>query len=179
MTNTQETTSVQTKPINPIAPAVAGLAAIAMAIYQVTTPGAPGGGEIDGASDWLREVLMLTYLVGSIAACALVELTGMISRPPAWMIQAGYALIAVGVAAGMVLRDDPDWFFLLGGPGLLLSTIGFIYFGVSAFRRRTLPLWAAVLAGVGGAVAIIMAEFGTSVLIGAFWLYVASRSRAA
>ena len=93
------------------------------------------------------------------------------------MIQIGYALLAIGAASGMALRDDPDWFFLLAAPGLLLSTGGFIYFAVSASRRRALPLWAAVLAGVGGAVAILMAELGTSVLIGAFWLYVASRAR--
>lgn len=115
--------------------------------------------------------------MGTIAALELLTRSGVGNRPATRMIQAGYALIAIGAAAGMVLRDDPDWFFVLAGPGLLLSTTGFIYLAVSAFRRQALPTWAAVLAGVGGAVAIVMSELGTSVLIGAFWLYVASRDR--
>lgn len=156
-------------------PAVAGVAAIGMAIYQVATPGTPDA-TFDGLADWVREVLFLTYLVSTIAALGFL-VGDWAAAVPARLVQAGYGLIAVGAAIGMALREDPDWFFALAGPGLLLSTVGFAWLAVAAGRRRALPLWAGVLLGVGGAVAIIMAELGTSVLIGAFWLYAAQRSR--
>jgi hypothetical protein len=156
--------------------ALAGAAAISLAIYQVAVPGSPSA-QFDTPLDWLREVLFLAYLLASIVALQVAIRDHLAGRMPARLVQAGYTLIAVGAAAGMALSEDPDWFFLLAGPGLLLSTVGFVTFAVGAYRRRALPLWAAVLAGVGGALAIIMSELGTGVLIGAFWLYVASRGR--
>jgi hypothetical protein len=158
-----------------VLPAVAGIAAIGMAIYQVATPGSPDA-TFDNVADWVREVLFLTYLVSTIAALA-AAVPDWAAPVPARLVQGGYGLIAIGAAIGMALREDPDWFFALAGPGLLLSTVGFVWLAIAAVRRRALPLWAGVLLGVGGAVAIIMAELGTSVLIGAFWLYAAQRSR--
>jgi hypothetical protein len=80
----------------------------------------------------------------------------------------------VGVVSGLVLREDPDWFFLIGGPGNLLAGIGFVTLAVTGWRRDVLPAWASLLCAVGGLVAVLLSEFGTSVLIGAFWLYVAT-----
>lgn len=156
-------------------PALAGVAAIGMAIYQVATPGTPEA-TFDSVSDWVREALFLTFLVASIAALA-TAVGDWAGSLPARLVQAGYGLIAIGAAIGMALREDPDWFFALAGPGLLLSTVGFLWLAIVAVRRRALPLWAGLLLGVGGAVAIVMAELGTSVLIGAFWLYAAPRNR--
>ncbi len=177
MTNTPAAATTIARPLrtNPVVPAIAGVAAIGLAIYQVATPGSATA-SYDSFSDWLRETLFLLYLLGSIGALTLALSDGVSAKVPTRMIQAGYALIAFGAAAGMVLRDDPDWFFVLAGPGLLLSTVGFIWLAIDAYRRRTLPLWAAVHAGAGGAVAILMSELGTSVLIGAFWVYLAHRS---
>lgn len=172
------TTEIDSQPTkssrHAVGPALAGSAAIGLAIYQVATPG-PAGAQFDTALDWVREVLFMVYLLASITTFEIAVRHQLAGRVPARLIQAGYALIAVGAGFGMALRDDPDWFFFLAGPGLLLSTVGFLLFAVGAFRRRALPLWAAVLAGVGGALAIIMSELGTGVLIGAFWVYVASR----
>jgi hypothetical protein len=156
-------------------PAVTGLAAIGMAIYQVATPGTPDA-SFDSVGDWAREILFLTYLLGAIAALA-AAVDDWAARVPARVVQVGYGLIAIGAAIGMALREDPDWFFALAGPGLLLSTIGFLWLAIDAVRCRRLPLWAGALLGVGGAVAIIMSELGTSVLVGAFWLYAAQRAR--
>jgi hypothetical protein len=146
-----------------------------MAIYQVATPGPPSA-TFDSALDWAREALFLTYLLASIGAFVLAARTGLATRWPAALVIGGYTLIAVGVVCGMVLRDDPDWFFILAGPGQLAATIGFIWFAVSGVRRQELPVLAATLAGVGGTVAIVMAELGASVLVGAFWLWIASGS---
>jgi hypothetical protein len=73
----------------------------------------------------------------------------------------------------MLLRDDPDWFFVLGGPGNLLAAAGFVTWAIWSRRRRVLPLFAALLCGVGGVVAVLFSELGTSVLIGAFFLWLA------
>ncbi len=156
---------------------VAGIAAVAMAVYQIATPGAPSA-TFESWSDYLRELLTLAYLGGSIAALVGLRRAGIAPPLAARLIATGYGLIGVGVAIGLILRDDPDWFFFLAGPGLLLSAIGFVVLAVSAGRRGAVPAWVAVLAGIGGFVALALAELGTSVLIGAFWIYIASRSSA-
>jgi hypothetical protein len=172
MTQTQTTTR-SVNPAGAVAPALAGTAAIAMAIYQVARPGTPSA-TYDGLLDWLRELIFLLYLLGSIAAMTRALRSGLATRWPAALVRGGYALIAIGVTAGMILQEDPDWFFVLGGPGQLAGIVGFVWFAVSGYRRRLLPPWAALLAGVGGVTAILMSELGTSVLIGAFWLWLAA-----
>ena len=153
---------------------IAGLAGIAMALYQVATPGPPGS-DFDSWDDFvLRDGLLLVYLLASIAAVTGAWRAGLATRISAQLVGVGYGLISVGVVASLALRDDPDWFFALGGPGILLSAAGFVVLAVSGVRRSRLPVWAALLAGVGGLVAIVMAELGTTVLVASFWLYVAS-----
>lgn len=44
-------------------------------------------------------------------------------------------------------------------------------FGVLAVRNRVLATWAGVLAAVGGVFAVLFADFGSGVLIGAFWFH--------
>ncbi len=153
---------------------IAGLAGIGMAIYQVATPGPPGS-DFDSWDDFvLRDGLLLVYLLASIAAVTGARRAGLATRVSARLVAVGYGLISVGVAASLALREDPEWFFALGGPGILLSAAGFIVLAVSGVRRSRLPVWAALLAGVGGLVAIVMSELGTTVLVASFWLYVAS-----
>lgn len=159
-------------------PLVAGLSAVGLAIYQVATPGPPGA-DYDSVLDWVRECLFLVYVLVSMAAVRTAAVAGLAPRAAAWLVGIGYGAIALGVSIGMALRDDPDWFMLLGGPGNLLAAAGFITWAVWGHRRRVLPLFAAVLCGVGGLVAVFLAELGTSVLIAAFWFYVASRDSGA
>lgn len=154
--------------------AVAGVCAVGLAIYHVATPGLPGGAVYVSFADYFREVGFLLFLVATIAAVVGMPAAGITNRLGTRLVAGGYSLIAAGVAIGLVVRQELDWFFVLAGPGLLLSTVGFIVLAVGIWRRSSLPRWAAVLAGVGGALAIIMTEFGTGVLIGAFWLFVAA-----
>lgn len=159
------------------APAVlAGLTAIGLAAYQVLTPGAPGA-TFGSLEDWLRDLGFLAYLLASIAAIHLARAAGRAQAATAWLVGVGYGLVAIGAAAGLALQDDPDWFFLLAGPGLLLSTAGFVVWTVVAIRRRLLPVWAALWCCLGGLVAIVGSEAGTSVLIGTFWLWYAATRR--
>jgi hypothetical protein len=156
--------------------AVAGVSATVLAVYQVVTPGAPGA-SFESASDWLREGMFATYLVAAILATLAGARAEMVRRTPAGLLVAGYSMILVGVTIGMLLRDDPDWFMLLGGPGVLLSTAGFVAWAVVGWRRGTLPGAVAILCGVGGPVAILGSELGLSVLAGAFWIWVSARLR--
>ncbi|HYG94447.1 MAG TPA: hypothetical protein VD859_12760, partial [Nocardioides sp.] len=153
-----------------------GLAAVGMAAYHLLTPGSPAA-TFGSPEDWLRDLLFLGYLVASVAAVAAARRSSLASRAAALLVGAGYGLIAVGVVAGLVLQEDPDWFFVLGGPGLLLSAAGFVTWAVAAGRGRRLPWWAALWCGVGGLVAVFGAELGTSLLIGLFWLWLGATGR--
>ena len=154
-------------------PLVAGSSALALAIYQVATAGPPTA-TYDSLLDWVRELLFLGYVVLSVAAARSAVRAGLAPRPAALLIGTGYGAIALGVSIGMALRDDPEWFMLLGGPGNLLAAAGFVVWAGGGVRRGVIPRFAALLCGVGGLVAVILAEYGTSVLIAAFWFYVAS-----
>ena len=156
--------------------AVAGVAAIGLALYQVASPGGPAP-TYSSVSDWTREGLFAGYLAGAIAAALVARRAGLAPRV-AGLVPLGYLLVLVGVTAGMVLREDPDWFVVLGGPGVLLSTLGFIAWGVVGWRRGLLPGSVALLAGLGGPLGILGSELGLSVLVGGFWLWLAARLRA-
>lgn len=157
-----------------VAMVVAGASAIALAVLMVTV-GLPGGYRLETASDWMRELGFLTYLAASVLSVVAVRQRLQIPKVPALLIEIGYGLLVVGVGAGLILGDDPEWFFVLGGPGNLMAGIGFVWWAIWAATRRVLPVWLAVLGGVGGFVAVLGAEFGTGVLIGSFWLVMAAR----
>ena len=160
--------------IQSAAPIAAGLAAIAMALTLVLTPGAPTA-DYETASGLAREALMLVYLFTSIAAVLVSRRLGDLPGKGPLLVAVGYGLLVIGVAAGLVLREDPEWFAVLGLPGNLLAGIGFVVAGLAGWRSRRIPGWAALLLGVGGFFAILASEFGTTVLIGCYWLWYARR----
>jgi hypothetical protein len=158
------------------APIGAGVTAIAMALTQVLTPGPPAAdyGSVAGLA---REGLMLAFLLCSIAAVLVSRRRGDLPGTGPLLVAVGYGLLVVGVAAGLALREDPDWFVVLGLPGNLLAGIGFVVAALAGWRAKRIPGWAAVLLAVGGFVAILGSEFGTTVLIGCFWLWYVRRMR--
>lgn len=150
---------------------VTGLTAIALGIFQVAS-GGPYEDVVYGSwTDYIRDLLFLAYLVGSIVAIRAIHARGVAPRTPVRMIVAGYTLITIGVATCLALREELDWFFALAGPGLLLSSFGFVMCAVWTGRNHVLPKWLSLLLGVGGVGGVIFSEIGTSVLIGAFWLF--------
>jgi len=154
------------------APIGAGISAIAMALTQVLTPGPPAA-DYETLSGIAREGLMLAFLGFSIAAVLVSRRLGDLPGKGPLVVAVGYGLLVVGVAAGLALREDPEWFAVLGLPGNLLASIGFIVAALAGWRVRRIPGWAAMLLGVGGFVAILGSEFGTTVLIGCYWLWYA------
>jgi hypothetical protein len=169
-----ETTDARSRPSSLQAAAVigAGLSAIAMALTQVLTPGPPTA-DYESASGVAREALTLVLLLFSIAAVLVSRRLGDLPGRGPLFVAVGYGLLVVGVAAGLALREDPEWFAVLGLPGNLLASIGFIVAALAGWRARRIPGWAALLLGVGGFVAILGSEFGTTVLIGCYWLWYA------
>jgi hypothetical protein len=168
MTTTTEPTTGTGRGTASAAAAVTAVLGLALVTLVLTRPG-EAQADYTSVRGWLLELTFLAYLVSTgFAAQALVHLR-VIRSLAARLVQAGYGLIGVGVVIGMALRDDPDWFFALAGPGLLASFAGFVLLAVDGFRRRTLPRPVAVLGGVGGALAIPFAEVGTTLLVVVFW----------
>jgi hypothetical protein len=158
--------------IQSAAPIAAGLAAITMALTLVLTPGSPAA-DYETAAGLAHEALTLLYLSLSIAAVLVSRALGDLPGKGPLLVAVGYGLLVVGVGAGLALREDPEWFAILGLPGNLLASIGFIVAALAGWRSRRIPGWAALLLGVGGFIAILAAEFGTTVLIGCYWLWYA------
>lgn len=159
-----------------VVPFAAAACAIGIAIYHVSTPGSPSG-SYGSAGDWAREGLFLGYLLCSVATAWIAVRARQAPRVVARLLTVGYGAIVVGVGVGLVLQEDPSWFMALGGPGILLSTAAFVTWSIWGFRRKVLAPWAALLCGVGGLVVILGAEFGASVLLAGFLLYLAFRDR--
>jgi hypothetical protein len=163
----QRATSIQSA-----AAIAAGLAAITMAFTLVLTPGSPTA-DYETAAGLAHEALTLLYLSLSIAAVLVSRRLGDLPGRGPLLVAVGYGLLVLGVGAGLALRQDPEWFAVLGLPGNPLASIGFIVAALAGWRSRRIPGWAALLLGVGGFIAILAAEFGTTVLIGCYWLWYA------
>jgi hypothetical protein len=161
----------------PVTAVLAGLAAIGTAVHQVATPGPPQA-TFDTLADWLRELLFVTYLAASVGTVVLARRHRLAPAAAAWLVGLGYGAILGGVLYAAVTRDDPDWFFVLAGPGNLAAILGFVLWAVWGSRHRVLPMWAVLLCGAGGTVAVLLAELGTPVLVGSFFLYLGTRLHA-
>jgi hypothetical protein len=167
-----ETTEARPRPtsLQTAAPIGAGLAAITMALTLVLTPGPPAA-DYETASGLAHEALTLLYLVLSIAAALVSRRLGDLPGRGPMLVAVGYGLLVIGVAAGLALREDPEWFAILGLPGNLLASIGFVVAALAGWRSKSIPGWAALLLGAGGFVAILGGELGLTVLIGCYWLW--------
>jgi hypothetical protein len=104
----------------------AGCLAILFAAEMLLRDGPPTA-DYESTAGLLREFATLGWFVATALAALAAGRSRWAPRRAAWLITIGYGLIAVGVAFGLILRDDPDWFFLLGGPGNLLGGIGFVW----------------------------------------------------
>lgn len=163
-----------------LAAAVGGLAITLAVLVVAVLPASEQNPDDLYADRWayVRDGGLLLFLLGTVAAVEVVRHCRLGPNVPTRLVQIGYSLVAIGVLAGLILGSDPGWFFVLAGPGIVASVVGFVWWAVHAGRHRTFPVWAAALLGVGGLTALALGEYGTPVLIGSFWLYLATRSSA-
>ncbi len=114
-------------------------------------------------------------LVATVLAVAATAAAGVAPRTPAVLAILGYGAIAVGVFIGIVIGEDPDWFFVIGGPGNLLAAIGMVWIGVHVISSAVWPRWTGVLFILAGLFSVLFAELGTSILAVALWTVVGVR----
>lgn len=156
-----------------VAAILGGLGWLVIGVVQATNP--TFDGVLNSPIDYVNDGTFAVSLICTAAAVIGVHLAGIAPRPAALLVATGYLLVAVGVIPALVLGYSPDWFVVVGLPGNLLAIIGMVWLGVAIIRRHTLPVWAGVLAILGGLFAVATAEIGTSVIAGIFWLYIAAR----
>ena len=163
-----------------VAAAVGGLAITLAVLVVAVFPASEQNPDDLYADRWAyaRDIGLLLFLLGTVAAVEVVRRRRLGPAVATRLVQVGYTLVAIGVVAGLILGSDPGWFFVLAGPGILASVVGYVWWAIETGRRRVFPVWAAVLLGVGGLTALALAEYGTTVFIGSFWLYLAARSTA-
>lgn len=155
------------------APAVAGIGLIVQFAYVMAA------GQPDGVYRPFDAVLFVTLTSTLVAYQAFPLLQGG-ARWPARLAGAGIGLIALGVAIGFVANDDPEWFFMLAGPGLLSWLLGSIVIAVRTWRSQGLPRAIAPFIALLMPLAVIGSEAGTGVIAGATMLvvsFVAARRR--
>lgn len=156
-----------------VAAVLGGLAWLLLSVVQATNP--TFDAVLDSPIDYVNDATFTVALVCTAVAVVGLKFVGIAPRPAALLVAGGYLLIAVGVVAGLALGHSPDWFVVVGLPGNLLAIVGMIWLGIAIIRRRTLPVWAGVLAILAGLFAVVMSELGTSAITGVFWLYIGAR----
>lgn len=146
----------------------ASATAAALALVLVLRDG-PSKPDFSDPLQYVQDGLFLAYLVAASLALVLAARAGLVARTAARLIALGYGLLVIGVSAGMALREDPEWFAAIGGPGNLLAGIGFVVLTVAAVRRRTMPVPLAVFGGIAGFFAVLFSELGSGVLVAVFF----------
>lgn len=145
-------------PIARIVPWVAGLAAIVWAIASaIITFWSVQGARVDFAPDYAEHALFLVGVV--LVAVALTGLqhrqgrrAGRLARVGQWLIIVGIVALAASAATGLVTGNDA-----VIGPaypiGALVSRLGFILWGIAAYRAAVLPRWLGPVVALGWLIA--------------------------
>lgn len=151
---------------------VGGLAFVGLAVSNLANP--PFDGTFDSTPEYVHEALGLTTALMIAGLFALRRLQGA-PRGAVGMAAAGHLLIVLGIAIGLALGEDPEWFFAVAGPGLLLWLIGTVRLGVHTWRAGVLPRWTAVALALTIPVGMMLGEIGGSVVPGVLWVYLGLR----
>jgi hypothetical protein len=165
--------------------AVAGGACwIALALWAVLTASASEesnpSGALTGAGDYLGFTIFACALALTVAGLLALHLhqrgaDGRLGRAGAAVAMLGCAAQFVVIAGVIVNGEDTSWFGVAAPLAILTWILGSVAFGVATRRAGVLPLWVGTLLPVVTLLAIPGAEYGTSVLIGAFLIVVGTR----
>ncbi len=100
---------------------------------------------------------------------------GRLGRTGAAVAGAGAAGQCVVIAGIVVNGGETSWFGVGAALAILTWVVGSVLLGIAVRRARVLPDWVAVALPVATCFAIVGADYGSSVLIGAFQLIVGLR----
>jgi hypothetical protein len=131
-------------------------------------------GHYDKPIEYVNDGFFALALLGIALTVLLVaRLTGR----AVWIARAvavGDVLLIIGVLIGMISGEDPEWFFVLAGPALLLNLFGLILLAWK-WWSTFIPKWALIPAALTVPAGIVGGEAGFPAWIPALgWLGYAS-----
>ncbi len=156
-----------------LAPLTAGIGWLSIAAVQLS--GHDFRGHYDAPIDYVRESgLMLAFASTAASALLMSRAQGGRGTWPARGVVASAAAAVVAVAIGMVSGEEPDWFFGVMGPALLVMMVSLVVMAVRSWNTGIAPRWALVLTALTP-VSIPAFWMGFSVLPAVGWLGIAWR----
>jgi hypothetical protein len=150
-----------------------GVAFVALGAIGATQP--TFDGDYDSAIAYVNDLVAIAALVLTVPGLLALRHAQGAPRGAVECAAIGQGLIAVGIAAGVALGEDPSWFMALGGPGLLLWLVATARLGLHTWRVRLFPRWTALALALTVPVGMILGELGGSILPGILWIYLGSR----
>ena len=90
-----------------------------------------------------------------------------------WLAVIGTGLMTISTTAALFAGETSPGFALLGRVflgGVLLTLIGYILLGITAWRGKVLPLWGGLALILGFPLSIFLSPLGGGILFGLGWL---------
>jgi len=159
-----------------------GIAWLVFAVQALVTPevGEPARIVLTGLADrvsWILFALCLALTVSALLALHLHHrgADGRLGQAGAFLAMAGVTGQCVVISTIAISGEEPVWFNTVAPVAILTWVVGSVVLAVAMGRARLLPRWVVVLLPIATAFAIVGADYGTSVLIGAFQVVVGLR----
>lgn len=156
-----------------IAPLIAGIAWFSIAAVQLS--GHDFRGHYDAPIDFVRESMLMLAFTGSAASA--LGLSRVQDGRGAWAargVTASAAAAVTAIAIGMASGEEPEWFFDVMGPALLVMMVSLLAMTVRSWRAGASPRWALLLI-VLTPISVPAFWFGFSVIPAAGWFGIARR----
>lgn len=162
-----------TSPATRTTPVVAALAAVVWAVASVIVTVLPEGGEqLNTPADYADPVFFLIGLI--LTAVALTGLqqrqagrAGRLGQVGYWLIVVPFALLAVQTTAELLVGHET--LGLLYPIGALASRLGFILWGIAAYRANVLPRWLGPVVALAWVIAPPLGPLGAAFAIPVAW----------
>lgn len=161
--------------------AIGGLCWIVFAVAAVLTSHAESTRPVlSTMTDYLGFGLFALCLALAVPALLALHLhqrgaDGRLGRAGALLAMAGAAGQSIVILGIVVNGQETSWFGLAAPIAILTWVVGSVVLGIAIRRARLMPPWVAIALPVATLFAIVGADYGTSVFIGAFQIVVGLR----
>jgi len=163
-----------------LAAAAGGACWLALAVMAALAPAHTGRLVLETAGDYALFGLFAVSLALTVPALLALHLhhhgaDGRLGRAGALVAMAGAAGQCVVISAIVVSGEETSWFGI-GAPIAIATWVaGSIALGVAIRRAALMPGWVGIALPVATVFAVVGADYGTSVLIGAFQIVIGLR----